>query len=131
MREALERYTDLELSRKNDRQGNAWEDDVADRVAGALREAGVDDDLGDLEAWLTEFNEAYAEVGDAFTRLREIMGDDSASGNRWFSDVLTATDLPVATVPDSEAPLPDDPIYDLSRSYAESKARIDRYRTAE
>ncbi|WP_175542236.1 hypothetical protein [Natrinema hispanicum] len=46
-------------------------------------------------------------------------------------DVLAATDLPVATVPDSEAPLPDDPFYDLSRSYAENKARIDRYRASE
>ncbi|ELZ15355.1 hypothetical protein C476_17797 [Natrinema limicola JCM 13563] len=45
--------------------------------------------------------------------------------------MLAATDLPVATEPASEILLPDDLNYDSSRSCAENKARIDRYRTAE
>jgi|GEM_PF-1039048 len=133
VRDALERYTDPELPRKNERQGDAWEASVADRVETALRDEGVDDDIEDLEAWLSEFNEAYAEVADAFARLRGMLDDDSAIGE-WETlvrDVLAATDLPTATVPDGEAALSDDPIYDSSRSYAENKARIDRYRTAE
>ncbi|WP_455448187.1 hypothetical protein [Natrinema thermotolerans] len=133
VREALERYTDPNLEAKNERQGDQWEDDVQARIEQRLREAGVDDDLEDLEAWVEDFNEAYAEVADVFERLRGMMDDESAIG-AWESmvqDLLGEVEYPVATVPEGEAALPEDPIYDSSRSYAENKARIDRYRASE
>ncbi len=132
VRDALERYTDPDLPRKNARRSEQWEDDVQARIEDRLCEAGVDDELDDLEAWIEDFNAAYAEVADVFERLRGLMDDESPLGT-WESmvqDLLAETELPVATVPEGEAALPDDPIYDSGRLYAENKARIDRYRTS-
>ncbi|AEH39525.1 hypothetical protein [Halopiger xanaduensis] len=133
VRKALEEYTDPDLPQKNEQRGDEWEDDVESRIEAALLEAGVDDDLEDLQQWLEEFNEAYAEVADVFERLRAKMDDESTLGE-WETMVraiLRETEFPVATVPDGDAPLPDDPIYDSSRSYVENKMRIDRYRVSE
>ncbi|WP_175607296.1 hypothetical protein [Natrinema saccharevitans] len=41
--------------RKNERRGDEWEDDVWARIEQWLREAGVDDGLEDLEAWIADF----------------------------------------------------------------------------
>ena len=38
-------------------------------------------------------------------------------------ELLVDTEFPVATVPEGDAALPDDPIYDSSRSYAENKPK--------
>jgi len=48
-------------------------------------------------------------------------------------DVQPAKPLPAVavvnpSVPNNDAALPEDPIYDSKRSYAENKMRIDRYR---
>ena len=67
VREALEQYTDPDLKQKNREQGAEWEDDVEKL-------------LEDLETWLAEFNEAYAEVADVFARLRAKMSDGSTLG---------------------------------------------------
>ncbi len=133
IRDALERYTDLDLPHKNDRRGDEWERDVETIVDERLRDAGVNDDLDDLAAWVEDFNEAYADVADVFERLRGMMDEDSPIGE-WESmvqEVLAETEYPVATVPEGDAALPTDPIYDSSRSYAENKARIDRYQASE
>ncbi|ADB63927.1 hypothetical protein Htur_5039 (plasmid) [Haloterrigena turkmenica DSM 5511] len=133
VRSALERYTDPDLESKNERRGDEWEDDVESRIEARLREAGANDDLDDLEAWIDDFNDAYAEVADVFGRLRGMMDDESALG-AWESmvdELLADTEFPVATVPKGDAALPDDPIYDSGRSYAENKMRIDRYRASE
>ena len=45
--------------------------------------------------------------------------------------ILRETEFPMATVPEGDAVLPDNPIYDSSRSYVENKARIDRYRQSQ
>ncbi|QCC57206.1 hypothetical protein [Natrinema thermotolerans] len=133
IRTALERYTDPNLETKNERQGEAWERDVRSRVHDRLREAGVDEDIDEVEAWIADFNEAYAEVAEVFERLRGMMDDESAIGawEAMVQDLLGEVEIPAATVPDGEAALPDDPIYDSRRTYAENKARIDRYRAAE
>lgn len=133
VRSALERYTDSDLPHKNERRSDDWESAVEDRVENRLREAGVDDQLEGLEQWLEDFNEAYSEVADVFERQRGMMDEDSAIGewNAMVRELLSDTEYPVATVPDGEAALPNDPIYDSSRSYAEKKARIDRYRASE
>ena len=130
VRDALERYTDPELPQKNREQGDAWEDDVEERIVERLREAGVDEDLAELEQWVADFNEAYGAVADVFERLRGLMDDDSALGE-WeamVEELIGETEFPIATVPDGDAALPADPIYDSGRSYVENKARIDRYR---
>ncbi|WP_245800627.1 hypothetical protein [Natrinema saccharevitans] len=103
VRTALERYTDPDLAAKNERQGDRWEDDVQARIQQRLREALVTDDL---EAWVADFNEAYAEVADVFERLRGMMDDESATG-AWESmvqELLVEVEYPVATVPDGAAP---------------------------
>lgn len=59
-----------------------------------------------------------------------MMSDESTLGE-WedmVQSILRGTEFLVTTVPDSDAPLPDDPIYGLNRSYVENKMRIDRYR---
>ncbi|AGB31710.1 hypothetical protein Natpe_1834 [Natrinema pellirubrum DSM 15624] len=62
------------------------------------------------------------------------MLDDESAIGAWESmvqELLGGIEYPIATVPDGEAALPEDSIYDSSRSYAENKARIDRYRASE
>jgi hypothetical protein len=133
VREALEQYSDPDLPTKNREAADDWEDDVQARVKKQFSEEGVDDDLEELQQWIEDFNEAYDAVADVFERLRGLMDDDSTL-DEWESLVkesVGGVEYPVASVPDGDAALPEDPIYDSDRSYAENKMRIDRYREGE
>jgi HPt (histidine-containing phosphotransfer) domain-containing protein len=133
VREALEQYSDPDIPTKNREAADDWEDDIQARVEKALREEDVDEDLADLQQWIADFNEAYAAVADVFDHLRSLKGDGSELGE-WESfveEIVGGVKYPVASVPDGDAALPEDPIYDSDRSYAENKMRIDRYRRGE
>ncbi|WP_135823091.1 hypothetical protein [Halostella litorea] len=128
--EALRRYSDPEIPTKNREAAADWKLEVEDRVHEELLADGVDDDLDELRQWVDDFNEAYAAVADVFERLRDLKGDDSELGE-WearVEDVVGDVEYPVASVPEGDAALPDDPIYDSERGYVANKARIDRYR---
>lgn len=133
VREALLKYSDPDLETKNRDAAEEWEDKVERRVKNSLRDAGTDDDLDQLQEWIDDFNEAYSALSHVFKRLRDLKGDESALGE-WVDAVEDAVDntgYPVATVPDGDAALPEDPVYDSERSYIENKAQIDRYRAGE
>jgi len=131
VREALAQYNDPEIPTKNEQQADDWETTVEDYIHEELLAADVDDEIAAVENWVDEFNEAFAEVADVFERLRARMDDDSELGE-WESlveGVIADTEFPMATVPEGDAALPEDPVYDSERSYVENKMRIDRYRS--
>lgn len=132
VRDAIESYTDESLPQKNADAVDEWQKTVEARLREAFHEADLDEDIEELEAWIEEFNERFGALADALRELQDLKNEGPY--DEWqdrVEAIVTGTDFPAATVPEGEAPFPEDPLYDSAREYVQNVVRIDRYREGE
>lgn len=129
VRDALSQYVDPDIPTKNEYAREAWADDAEAAIEAALGD--VDDDLSKLRTFLGEYNSALERAEPMLEALHDLR--EEAYFDEWRQQVRGAIEdarMPTATVPEGEAPLPDDPLYDTNRDYHQNVARIQAYKTS-
>lgn len=132
VREGLDPYVDDDIRRKNREAVEQWQEAVRDAVRDAVVDSDLEAALEDVEAWMRQFNDALRKAEPVFEGLRDMKQDSPYSEWREAAkDSIERADLPVATVPEADADLPDDPLYDSSRSYGENLVRVERHKNGD
>ena len=129
LRDAIEPYRDPALAGKNRHALTEWRDRVRDVIRQEVRDAGLPDRVGDLEGWVSEWNNRLEDIEPAIEDLRDLQEDGYYS--EWVEAVeqtIDETEWPVVTVPEGDGVFPDDPLFDSERTYPQNVARVQQHK---
>ncbi|ELZ96577.1 hypothetical protein [Haloferax sulfurifontis] len=128
VREGVERYIDPDIPAKNAEAREEWREQTVATIRDAIRNAGLDEQIGAVVSWATRYNEALDEAEPVLRELREFRNDpDLADWVRSTRDAVDETALPLVEVPEGHAPWPEDPLFDTDREYVQNVARIQQH----
>ncbi|WP_135306349.1 hypothetical protein [Haloarcula amylovorans] len=129
VREGIAPYRAGDLHEQNAHALNGWVDDVRTTLVDSLTEAGVQEDVDELEDWLAEWNNYLSDLDPVFDRLHDMQKRGEYA--EWVDQLETTvdeTEWPTVTVPEGEQLFPDDPLYDSERDYAENVRRVEQHK---
>ena len=138
--EGVSEYRDPDLITKKEDAIDEWQANAEAIIRSTLQEhrEELDEQLAEAAAWCEEFNAALVDAKEHFDALRELTDDPRFT--QWNFDTWATpvrgdpapdqpdgiTDqLPTPDVPEGEAPFPDDPLFDTTRSRMENVRRAD------
>lgn len=138
VREGVSQFRDPDLRAKHRAAMKEWQANAEAIIRSTLQEHREElaEQLAEAAAWCEEFNEALADACEHLETLRELTNDPRyTQWDTWATPVRgsplpdqpdgIADQLPAFDVPEGEAPFPDDPLFDTSRSRIEQVRRTD------